>query len=136
MNFRYKLMQFMSGRYGTDELSISMCIIGVICSVVNIFLRSIILQLIIYILMGFVFFRVFSRNIVKRSRENAFFKEKIGFIERKRDFRNKKKNDKFHVYRKCPYCKAILRLPNKPGKHTTICPKCGKEFKVKVKKRA
>ena len=61
-------------------------------------------------------------------------KEKLGFLKRKRDFYAQKKADKVHVYKKCPACGAVLRLPRRIGVHKTVCPKCGKEFTVKVKK--
>ena len=41
MNFRYRVMQFMSGRYGTDEFSYGLIILSVIIAVVNIFVRFI-----------------------------------------------------------------------------------------------
>ena len=134
MNFRYRLMQFMMGRYGTDKLNTVLFVIALILSFSNLFIRSIILQMLIYLIMVYGFFRMFSRNTQARRRENQWFAEKINFFKRKRDFYKQRKADKFHVYKKCPNCKAILRLPHRVGKHTTSCPKCGKEFKVKVRK--
>ena len=134
MNFRYRLMQFLSGRYGMDQLSFFIGVIALIIAFINLILNSIILQLFVNLSLGLVIFRMLSRNLEKRRRENYIFTEKINFIKRKRDFYIKKKNDKLHIYKKCPSCKAILRLPRKIGKHTTVCPKCGKEFKVKVRK--
>ena len=58
----------------------------------------------------------------------------MNFLKNKIDLYKQQKNDKCHVYRKCPNCKAVLRLPNKVGKHTTVCPRCNKEFKVRVRK--
>lgn len=134
MDFRYRLMQFMSGRYGMDNLSFAMGVVALICAFLNIFFRSITLQLVVYLLLGIVIFRMLSRNMEQRRKENRFFREKLEFVKRKRDFYNQRKNDLCHVYKKCPDCKAVLRLPRKVGKHTTVCPKCGKEFKVKVRR--
>ncbi len=134
MNFRYIIMQFMSGRYGTDELFYGIFIVSAIISFINIFLRSGIIQLLVYGLVIFALFRFFSRNLEARRKENAWFKDKIGILKRRRDFYNQKKADRFHVYRKCPQCKAILRLPRRLGVHKTVCPRCNKEFTVKVKK--
>ena len=39
MNFRYRLMQFMSGRYGPDETFYVIFVAAVILSVANIFIR-------------------------------------------------------------------------------------------------
>lgn len=140
MNFRYRLMQFMSGRYGPDETFFVIFILAAILSVANIFLRFVsiglyaAIQLIVYALIIFAVFRMFSRNIEKRRKENYWVKEKLGFLKRKKDFHDQKKADIMHIYKKCPACKAVLRLPRRIGVHTTVCPKCGKEFIVKVKK--
>ena len=140
MNFRYRLMQFMSGRYGPDETFFVIFIAAVILSVVNIFIRFVsfglyvVIQLLVYALIIYGLFRMFSRNLEQRRRENMWVTEKLGFLKRKRDFYAQKKADKIHVYKKCPSCGAILRLPRRIGVHKTVCPKCGKEFTVKVKK--
>ena len=39
---------------------------------------------------------------------------------------------KTHIYRKCPNCKAEIRLPKKKGKHVCTCPRCKKDFDVIV----
>lgn len=134
MDFRYRIMQFMSGRYGMDNLSVAIIIAAGVCSFANILVGSRILQLIAYALLFLALFRVLSRNIEARRKENNLFNEKINFIKRKKDLYEQRKNDKCHVYKKCPFCKAILRLPHRIGEHTTVCPRCNKEFKVKVKK--
>ena len=134
MNFRYRLMQFLSGRYGVDKLTYGLLALGITLSVVNIFARLLILQLLVYAVMLITLLRILSRNHEARRRENAKFMKLLGFAKRKRDFINQRRADKCHIYKKCPACKAILRLPRKVGHHTTVCPRCGKEFKVKVRK--
>ncbi|MBQ6825906.1 MAG: hypothetical protein IJP34_04530 [Clostridia bacterium] len=148
MNFRYKLMQFMAGRYGPDKLSYFLVVCSLIISFLNILLRFIaisvsspvllilgyVFQLLGYGILGYAFFRVLSRNIYARQKENAWFLNKTSFIKRRRDFINQKKADKSHIYRKCPKCKAVLRLPHRIGTHKTVCPRCSKEFTVRVKK--
>ena len=72
-----------------------------------------------------IFFRTMSRNIAKRRAENQKF---CNFFKlRKNKFRDRKT----HVYRKCPSCKAVLRLPKAKGKHTVSCPKCKNKFSVR-----
>lgn len=134
MNFRYRLMQFMSGRYGADKLLYGIFITAAALSFINLFLRSAVLQLLVYALIIYGVFRMLSRNIEARSRENRSFCEKLGILKRKKELYDKKKADKFHVYKKCPACKAVLRLPHRIGSHKTVCPRCGREFSVKVKK--
>ncbi len=141
MNFRYKLMQFMSGRYGTDELSFGLLALAVVLSVINIFLRVFrvyyiwnIFQILVYALIFYAFFRMLSRNIEARRRENRYFKQKTDKIKSRIETYNQRKADRFHIYRKCPACKAVLRLPHRIGTHKTVCPRCSKEFTVKVRK--
>lgn len=134
MDFRYRLMRFMSGRNGPDELFFAFFILSVVLAAINVFLRSLIFQLIIYALVIYALFRVFSRNTEKRRSENSRFVAKAHFIKRKRELHEQRRNDKCHVYKKCPSCKAILKLPRRVGTHKTVCPKCGREFTVKVKK--
>lgn len=127
-------MQFMSGRYGTDNLSYALLITAVIIAVINTFLRQYVIQLVVYALVIYCVFRILSRNLEARRKENRFFNEKLNFIKNKRDLYRQRKNDKCHIYKKCPSCKAILRLPYRIGNHTTVCPRCGREFGVKIKK--
>lgn len=132
MNFKYRLMQFMSGRYGVDSLFYVIFGVAAVLSIINCFIRSLILQIIVYAIVVFAFFRMMSRNIEARRRENQWFnKTKIMFVN-KRNIRRQRKADYSHIYKKCPRCHAVLRLPRRKGKHTTACPKCNKQFKVFV----
>lgn len=134
MNFRYRLMQFMSGRYGIDKLFYGIIGAAMVISFINIFLRLWALQIIVYVLVFYALFRVLSRNIYARKKENDWFQNKLNFIKKRREFAEQKRADKFHIYRKCPACKATLRLPHRIGTHKTVCPRCNKEFTVKVRK--
>ena len=123
----------MYGRYGTDTLSTVLLYVYfafvLICTVVSIFVRSIWFSLFYYVvataLVVWMLSRMFSRNIAARKRENDKF---CGFSKlRKNKFRDRKT----HVYRKCPSCKAVLRLPKAKGKHFVVCPRCKNRFEVK-----
>ena len=78
-------------------------------------------------------FRMFSRKIYKRRAENEKFLKIWNPIKNKfRLMKNKRRDRKTHVYKKCPKCKAVLRLPKQKGKHTVRCPKCSERFDVKI----
>ena len=132
MNFKYKLMRFMSGRYGFDALFYALFFVAAILSVINVFFWTIWLQLIVDAILVYAFFRVLSRNIDARRRENQLFFHIKTRFQNWRIARRKQKADYTHVYRKCPKCRAVLRLPRRKGKHTTACPKCGNKFRVYV----
>ena len=135
--FTNRLYRFMYGRYGTDTLNKVLLwtyvVLVVVYSVISLFITDsrvsallLLSYLLISILLIFlIFFRQFSRNIQKRRRENEKF---CGFFRlRKNKFRDRKT----HIYRKCPHCKAVLRLPKAKGRHAVICPRCKNRFEVK-----
>lgn len=132
MNFRYKLMQFMSGRYGIDSLFYVLFCVSAVLVVINMFVGSIVLQLITDAILVYAFYRFLSRNIEARRRENAAIRNLFFKIREKQNVRRQRKADYNHIYKKCPCCHAVLRLPRRKGKHMTVCPKCSKQFKVYV----
>ena len=131
--FTNKLARFFYGRYGNDTLNKVLTGIYLVWlitfSILNIFIRTLAFTLIGWgltlILFIWILFRTMSRNIYARRRENDKF---CGFFRLKR---NKFRDRKTHVYRKCKKCKAVLRLPKAKGKHFVNCPKCHSRFQVK-----
>ncbi len=128
-----RLRQFMYGRYGSDQLNTALIIAAVALSFVNIFARSLVIYIIQLVIMAFAVYRMFSRRIQTRLRENKAFlsvweKIKLFFVR----IKNRFKDRKTHVYMKCPTCKAQLRLQRIKGEHGVKCPKCGAEFRVKI----
>lgn len=137
MNFRYKLAQFFYGRYlsyGLDALTVIITVFCLIISFVNIFVGSILLYLFQTCLLIYMLFRLFSKNISKRQQENKVFADFFNAIKASKQLHQRIKSEKnTHVYKKCPHCRVVLRLPRKPGAHTVKCPRCGESFKVTVK---
>lgn len=139
MNFFSKLSrsfsQFMYGRYGNDSLNRFLIGVWFGEAIINLFFRSIFLYLLGTVLCIVVFYRMFSKNLVKRRRENAAWYE----------FSTKIKNS-FHLWTvrirdrkvarffKCPQCKAPIRMPRKTGKFNIRCTKCGNVFQKEFKK--
>ncbi len=137
MNLRYKLMNFLSGRYmnyGIDLLTKVIAVTCIVLSIANLFLQSFILYIFETALFFWMFFRLFSRNINARMGENRRLTEFLLKIKASKAFNERKRREKStHIYKKCPYCSAMLRLPRKPGEHTAKCPRCKNTFKVKVR---
>ena len=129
---RYKLSIFMQGRYGPDDLYKGCLILYLVLIIVNIFLASKLISALLYLLIIFVFFRFFSKNITKRQKENATYLIWKNKAKNSFDIFKKRFSDKEHVFRKCPHCKATLRLPRKKGAHTVSCPKCKTTFNVRI----
>ena len=133
MKFQDKVIRFMYGRNGNDKLNQALFWVYFVILLVNIFLKSIVLWILELLLVALYLFRFFSRAIYRRQKENRDFlkiwNKFTGFFKL---HKNKFRDRKTHVYRKCEHCRAVLRLPKKPGKHTVRCPQCNKTFSVKI----
>lgn len=133
----YKLQQFMMGRNGSDGLNMFLLLLYIVIILSSMFVRNIVAHSILLgvglVVILWNLFRTFSRNLYKRRKENAVF---MGFFYRIKNFfvrrRRKWKERKTHKYKKCPACKAQLRLPKKNCTIQVTCPKCGNKFKMKV----
>ncbi len=123
----------MYGRYGIDAFYKFLIGLWFVMWLVNLFLDSYILSGFMLLEALYTFFRVFSKNIVKRRIENdKFCKVKYNVTEWFKYQRDRIKDIKVKRYRRCPGCKVAIRMPIKKGKHTVVCPRCGKEFKVNI----
>ena len=122
----------MQGRYGVDQLSKFLLILGLVVVVISALFNSrvsLILYILGWVLVIYCYFRVFSRNIPKRYAENQAFLAKTYKI---RMFFQKQKNiwqqrKTHHIYT-CPSCKQKIRIPKGKGKIEVRCPKCGATF--------
>ena len=125
-SFLYKFAMFMQGRYKMDQLNFALISISLALSIINVFPRNIIIYLFELLFLALFAFRFLSKNIYKRGAEN---RKCLAVWEKTRDFfilhKNKIKEFKTHVYIKCPYCKAQLRVKRINGKHKVRCPRCG-----------
>ena len=119
--FSMGLQRFMMGRYGTDKLNMLLLCVGVVLTVINLFVNnlwvSLALTVLAYLLMGLAIFRTFSRNTYKRYRENQRF---LLFFQKLRD--------RQHRYYDCPRCRQQIRVPRGKGKISITCPKCREKF--------
>lgn len=121
----------MAGRYGVDQLSRALLWAYLASAIVAIFFEP--FYFVTLALLVWIFFRMFSKNVSKRYAENQKYLRFTGRVTGWFRLQKKKFSErKTHRYRKCPHCKATLRLPNKKGRHTVCCPKCRKDFDVKI----
>ena len=132
--FVYKMINFLQGRYGIDELYKFLFIIFWIIAILSIVIRNPIIYLLEILICIFMLYRVLSRNIYKRQSENAKFLKIKNNVKVKINLQTRKwKDRKTHIYRKCPNCKVEIRLPKKKGNHVCTCPSCNKDFNVKCR---
>ena len=130
----YKMANFFQGRYGIDELYKFLFILFWIIAMLIIFIRTPIIKLLEILICVFMFYRSLSRNIYKRQSENMRYLKMRDKVKGKITLQKRKWSErKTHIYRKCPNCKAEIRLPKKKGKHVCTCPRCKKDFEVKCR---
>lgn len=130
-----RLYNFFYGRYGADELYQAGLVLYIVLFIINLFLDSLIIFIIETIIVVITFFRVLSKNIKKRKRENKIYLDMKEKIKKKFELMKKKWRDRnTHMYKKCRHCKTVLRLPLKKGVHTVKCPNCKKRFEVKCRR--
>ena len=125
-NFFQKIMLFMQGRYGMDALNGCLLILAAVIWTVNMMLVQLGLTALVIV-------RALSRNIVMRSKENRTFMRVYEPVKNWVTLTFKRIRDRRdYRYRRCPMCKAQLRVRNVKGKHRVRCPKCGSEFDTKI----
>lgn len=154
MRFRNKLYQFMQGRNGVDafakfqnRVSLVLLLIAIVCSVLTVALNAHahaaaaavfrVLYFVFYglgiVCMVWWIFRVFSRNVAKRQKENTRFlyreqRVRRFFADRKQQWKDRKT----FKYFKCPKCRQRMRAPRHKGKIRVTCSKCGDVFLTKT----
>lgn len=121
------MRRMMYGRYGLDKLNVflmtaavALCLAGFLVSrffgAVGALIGTL-TSLISYGLLFWYLFRVFSRNIEKRSLENRRYLTLKARL-----------TDRSNRYYRCPNCRQTVRVPRGRGKICIKCPKCGEKF--------
>ena len=123
-----KLQRFMWGRYGNDRFNQFLLIVALVCLTLSFFGLRIFYVLALALLI-YVYYRMFSKNLSKRSAENQWYlkkemKVRSWWQQKKKAFAQRKD---YRIY-KCPKCGQKLRVPRGKGKIAIRCRKCGEEF--------
>ncbi len=133
-NFKDRLLRFMYGRYGQDQLYYACLIACLILIIVNTFVNTFVISVLVWGILILIVFRMFSKNVNKRRMENEKFLKLWNPVKGKISLTIRRiKERKTHCFRKCPNCKKVLRLPRKKGNHVVSCPCCNKDFNIKVR---
>lgn len=129
INFRNKLINYMTGRYGVDQLSFALIIFMIALNLINSFTKSVIISVVSIIFTIICYLRVISKNIDKRYRENQIF---LNYYNPTKHWLKKKilrlKERKTYKYYKCKNCSKTIRVPRGKGKIIITCPVCKNEF--------
>ena len=123
----------MAGRNGNDALNRFLLMANLVVLLLAVLLSRTalgsLLSLLVLVLLGLTYFRMFSRNLYRRRSENERFlreKEKLNAKLRVRKERWKQRKD--YKFFTCPSCKAVMRVPRGRGKIRIVCNRCGNSF--------
>ena len=142
-NFLYKMhnaiLRFMYGRNGSDQLNTALLVcylaIWILGNILVAITKSSLLASVVNVLMTVlavaIFFRMFSKNLVKRRAENAKFLAWWYPAKNRLKGAKQRMADKDHKYFTCKSCKTICRVPVGKGKIIITCPKCGAKISTK-----
>lgn len=134
------LARFMYGRNGMDQLNRAL-----FWGYLAVFLAQVLLtallksslvttvcDIVLWVLLILLFFRMFSKNLPKRRAENQRWVNWWWGLKSRRAGAKARHADKEHKYFTCKSCKAICRVPVGKGNIIITCPKCGAEIKAKT----
>lgn len=127
---REKLTRFMIGRYGQfDFLSKTIMGFGLLALALSLLSGKTAFTLSAFVLIAWLYFRLFSRNIYRRSLENQWLLDKTSGLRHwvNRQTKHFKELKLYHIY-KCPNCRQKIRIPRGKGKIQISCPKCRTTF--------
>ncbi len=123
---------FLSGRNGSDALSIASSFTACLLLIISMFiggLGSNILWVLALIFLVVSYFRIFSRNISRRQQENQKFLKLISPITlRWNRLKTRRRQKNLYCFFKCPQCGTVLRVPKGKGHIRITCKSCGHVF--------
>ncbi len=129
---RERLIRFMTGRNGADNLSRAVSVAVIVLLVVSLFFHgdaARALWILAVLGMVYVYFRMFSRNVYKRRDENAkYLRATAGVRTYFRGLRERWSQRRDYKFFRCPSCRTLLRVPKGKGKIKVVCRKCGNSF--------
>ena len=124
-----KAAEWAQGRNGADNLSNACANVAILIVVIDLFARTWWLSLLALILLGYSWFRISSKNIAARRKENAAFtKQCAPAVPWLVNPIAAAKEGKDYKHLSCPSCGQRVRIPRGKGKVRVTCPKCHEKF--------
>ncbi len=124
---------FMNGRYGVDQLTLSLLVLGMVLTFLANAFEWHAVTIFTFVIFLVCIYRVTSKNISARRAENIKFLKlytpaKAWTIGKY----NIIKSLRYYKYFKCPQCKQEIRAPRGRGKISVTCQKCKNKFVQKT----
>lgn len=117
-----KLENFMHGRNGADEMGRDIGIASIVIYFLSMISRNLLLYMLSLCGMFYSVFRMLSRKVQDRRRENWKYKSRI------QKWKFKFGQHKNYRIFKCKGCGRRIRVPRGKGKVEITCPLCGKKI--------
>ena len=131
-NLQQKLRALLQDRYGLDQLSVALMLLGCLLTLILSLCGVRYYRLIGLLPMLLALLRVLSRNVDRRRAENDRFLRVWDPVRNKLGQKAQQAKDVDHRYYACPTCKKTLRVPKNRGKIEITCPHCGTKFKKRT----
>lgn len=127
----------MLGRHGNDQLNLFLLAVDAVLLIVgSVFGGSAagrVLMALAFALLAVIYFRMFSRNTVRRQDENSkYLRARYRVLGKYRCIRERWVQRKDYKFFTCPSCRATLRVPRGQGSINIVCRQCGNSFKGKT----
>ena len=133
---RERFAQFMVGRYGMDHFGRFLVYFSLALMIISLFLPKSVVYWLALAVLGYSYFRMFSRNTNSRYRENLKYleyKNRVVAFWRSRNFgRSRTKQDPTKKIFKCPGCRQKVRVPRGKGTILITCPRCKTQFQKRT----
>ena len=131
-DWQRRLADWLRGRQGPDDLATFCVNVAIVVVIVNLFARTSWLGWVALALVVYAMFRIQSKNLGSRARENEAFLKALGparpWVQNPRAAWGELRAYK-HV--RCTSCKQKVRVPRGKGKLRVTCPKCRTKFEVR-----
>ena len=131
--------RFMYGRNGPDQLNralvwvyLGLWGVSILLGVLKVKVLPTICNALMYVVLVYIFFRMFSKNLYKRREENSKFLQKTWKLRNQISGAKARHADKDHKYFTCKQCKTVCRVPVGKGKIIITCPKCRAQIQAKT----
>ena len=136
--FRCAVARFMYGRNGVDQMNqillrgyIGVLVAEIVFNLLRLRAPLVICEVLLWVLMMYILFRMFSKNLPKRREENQKFLNWFWKAKSNTAGAKARRADKDHKYFTCK-CGAVCRVPVGKGKIVITCPKCGQKINAKT----
>lgn len=127
-----RLTTWMRGRNGADELGNAVISVSIILLLINVFAHTRVLSLLALLLALYSCWRMSSKAVAQRRKENRAFLKALGpaarFLRNPGSTINEQRSYK-HLT--CPSCGQQMRVPRGKGKMRVTCPRCQKKFEAR-----